>query len=123
MENEILLEIQKSIGNIEATLNSVKEDITELKAKDLRSEERLEATYNKAMEYARTRQDGIRDNLQSQISNLDTRLKTIETKKEKTLVKLYDKIIDKIAWLFILGAIAVLLKWLGVPSEIANQLP
>ena len=155
MEDKILMDIQQQLGRIESTTIAVKEDIAELKQRDITQSEDLEKAYAKA----KARQDSIRDDLQHQIDSnktliltvnesistlnknvekmfkeytkttedriraLESRLISIETKKEKTLAKWYDKIIDKVAWLFILGAAAVLLKWLGLPSEITGQLP
>ena len=159
MENEILLKMQEQLGKIEASTSAIKEDINELKQKDIEADNRLEQAYQKAMDYAKTRQDNIRDDLQHQIDNNKTliltisksisdlnqnfekvtaelketvneriemvskRVEVLETKKEKTLAKWYDKIVDTLMWLFIIGAMAVLLKWLNAPPEIVNQLP
>ena len=155
MDDKILLDIQKTLGRIESTTTSVKEDIAELKQKDITQSEDLEKAYAKA----KARQDSIRDDLQHQIDgnktliltvnesintlnkNIDKmvkelsdsiekkleafndRLIVLETKKEKAIVKWYDRIIDKLIWIFVVGAIAVLLRWLHVPDEILNQLP
>lgn len=155
----VLLEIKEQLGVVAATTTAIKEDIAELKQKDVEADEKLEKAYAKATDYARTRQDKIRDDLQHQIdgnktliltinesirnlstsfekmtadlkeslslqiSEIETRVKTLETKKEKTLAKWYDRIVDKLTWIFIVGAIVVLLKWLNAPTEIVNQLP
>ena len=160
--DKMLLEIQNQLGRIEATTNAVKEDITELKQKDISQSEDLEKAYAKA----KARQDSIRDDLQHQIDDnktliltvsesistlnrnidkllkeftsniekklegfetklngMEARINTVETKKEKTIAKWYDRIVDKIVWIFIIGAIVVLLKWLNAPPELLNQLP
>lgn len=159
MEDKLLMDFQNQLGRIEATTMAIKEDITDLKAKDVEADQKLEQAYNKAMDYARTRQDTIRDDLQHQIDNnktliltvnesinnlnknidkvfkdfskditekvedLDTRISTLETKKEKAVFKWYEKIADKVVWIFLLGALAVILKWLNAPPEVMTQLP
>lgn len=159
MEDKLLMDFQNQLGRIEATTMAIKEDITDLKAKDVEADQKLEQAYNKAMDYARTRQDTIRDDLQHQIDNnktliltvnesinnlnknidkvfkdfskditekvedLDSRITTLETKKEKAVFKWYEKIADKVVWIFLLGALVVILKWLNAPPEVINQLP
>ena len=166
MEDKLLMDLQNQLGRIEATTIAIKEDINDLKAKDVEADQKLEQAYNKAMDYARTRQDTIRDDLQHQIDNnktliltvnesinnlnknidkvfkdfskditekvedldtsiskLDTRISTLETKKEKAVFKWYEKIADKVVWIFLLGALVVILKWLNAPPEVINQLP
>ena len=155
MDDKLLLDMQQQLGRIEATTISVKDDITELKQKDITQSQDLERAYAKA----KARQDSIRDDLQHQIDsnktliltvsesintlnrNIDklfkefstsvekkleqfeSRLYLVETKKEKTLAKWYDRIVDKIMWIIIIAVIIVLLKWLNAPPEIMNQLP
>ena len=155
MDDKLLLDMQQQLGRIEATTISVKDDITELKQKDITQSQDLERAYAKA----KARQDSIRDDLQHQIDsnktliltvsesintlnrNIDklfkefstsvekkleqfeSRLYLVETKKEKTLAKWYDRIVDKIMWIIIIAVIVVLLKWLNAPPEIMNQLP
>jgi archaellum component FlaC len=153
MEDKILLEMQQQLGRIEASITAVKEDISELKQKDLTQSENLEKAYAKA----KARQDSIRDDLQHQIDGqktliltvnesinslnkniesmfkeykkdineridgLENRIIEVETRKEKTLVKWYDKIADKIVNAFLIAGGAVLLKWLNVPHEVVGQ--
>ena len=136
MESEkVLLEIQNQLGRIEATTESVKEDISELKAKDIVQSEALETAYEKA----KARQDSIRDDLQHQIDNTrllvttvnerfnDTiksfgaRIEEVETRKEKKLVKWWDKIVDRLIWAFLIAGGVVLLKWLNAPLELLGQ--
>ncbi len=155
MDDKLLLDMQQQLGRIEATTISVKDDITELKQKDITQSQDLERAYAKA----KARQDSIRDDLQHQIDsnktliltvsesintlnhNIDklfkefstsvekkleqfeSRLYLVETKKEKTLAKWYDRIVDKIMWIIIIAVIVVLMKWLNAPPEIMNQLP
>ncbi len=159
MDDKILLDIQKQLGRIEATSSAIKEDIADLKAKDVEADQKLEQAYNKAMDYARTRQDQIKENLQHQIDNnkslivsmnesfanlnknidtlfkeftervneklatLNSRVSELETKKQKTIVKWWDRIVDKLGWIAVIAALAVLLKWLNAPPEIMSQLP
>lgn len=74
---EVLLEMQNQLGRIEATSTAIKEDIAELKQKDVEADEKLERAYAKAMDYAKTRQDNIRDDLQHQIDNNKTLILTV----------------------------------------------
>lgn len=62
---EILLEIKDTLGNVVATTTELKDDIKELKERDLRQSDDLEKAYEKA----KARQDSIRDDLQHQIDN------------------------------------------------------
>lgn len=153
MEDKILLEMQQQLGRIEATTIAVKDDIAELKQKDITQSENLEKAYAKA----KARQDSIRDDLQHQIDGqktliltvnesinslnkniesmfkeykkdindridgLETRIIEVETKKEKTLVKWYDKIADKLVNAFLIAGGVILLKWLNVPHEVVGQ--
>lgn len=153
MDDKILLEMQQQLGRIEASITAVKEDISELKQKDLTQSENLEKAYAKA----KARQDSIRDDLQHQIDGqktliltvnesinslnkniesmfkeykkdineridgLENRIIEVETKKEKTLVKWYDKIADKLVNAFLIAGGVILLKWLNVPHEVVGQ--
>lgn len=153
MDDKILLEMQQQLGRIEASITAVKEDISELKQKDLTQSENLEKAYAKA----KARQDSIRDDLQHQIDGqktliltvnesinslnkniesmfkeykkdindrvdgLEDRIEAVETKKEKTLVKWYDKIADKLVNAFLIACGVILLKWLNVPHEVVGQ--
>ena len=141
------------MGRIEASITAVKEDISELKQKDLTQSENLEKMYAKA----KARQDSIRDDLQHQIDGqktliltvnesinslnkniesmfkeykkdineridgLENRIIEVETRKERNLVKWYDKIADKIVNAFLIAGGVVLLKWLNVPHEVVGQ--
>ena len=62
---DILLEIQNQLGTVVATTAAIKDDIVELKEKDVRQSDNLEKAYEKA----KARQDSIRDDLQHQIDN------------------------------------------------------
>ena len=62
---EILLEIQNTLGNVCATQLELRDDIKELKERDIRQSDDLEKAYEKA----KARQDSIRDDLQHQIDN------------------------------------------------------
>ena len=100
--------MQNTLGGIEATVTSLKEDITELKQKDIAQSQN---------------QDAIRDDLQHQIDALELRIQAIENKKEKVLVKWWDRLVDKLMWVLLIAAVVVLLKWLGAPAEVLSQLP
>ena len=83
-DKKVLLDIQAQLGRIEAqnaaievTSTAIKEDIAELKQKDAEADEKLERAYAKAMDYAKTRQDNIRDDLQHQIDNNKTLILTV----------------------------------------------
>jgi len=134
---KMLMDINKQLGTIGANISEIKEDISELKGRDSMQAKALEDAYNKA----KARQDSIRDDMQHQIDNLSEqvhtsnsqiretiksfgeRIEEVENKKEKTIAKWWDKIIDKIVWIFIIGGLVVLLRWLNAPPEVLNQLP
>jgi magnesium-transporting ATPase (P-type) len=65
----------------------------------------------------------LKQALSTRIAEIETRVTNLEQKKEKTLAKWWDKLIDKLIWIVIIAALVVLLKWLGAPPEIVNQLP
>lgn len=117
-DNDILLTIQNTLGRIEANISSLKEDVQELKDKDYAQTQALEAAYDKA----KNRQDSIRDDLQHQISLLDKRIDDIETRKEKSLVKWYDKLVDKLLWAIIISIAIMALKWVGAPIDIIHNI-
>lgn len=116
-DNDILLVIQNTLGRIEANISSLKEDVQELKDKDSAQTKALESAYDKA----KNRQDSIRDDLQHQINLLDKRIDTIETKKEKSLVKWYDKLVDKLLWAIIISIAILALKWIGAPIDVIQN--
>ena len=116
-DNDILLVIQNTLGRIEANISSLKEDVQELKDKDYAQTKALESAYDKA----KNRQDSIRDDLQHQINLLDKRIDTIETKKEKSLVKWYDKLVDKLLWAIIISIAILALKWIGAPIDVIQN--
>lgn len=116
-DNDILLVIQNTLGRIEANISSLKEDVQELKDKDYAQTKALEAAYDKA----KNRQDSIRDDLQHQISLLDKRIDIIETKKEKSLAKWYDKLVDKLLWAIIISIAILALKWIGAPIDVIQN--
>lgn len=62
---EILLNIQNILGTVVEATSAIKNDIIELKQRDLRQSDELEKAYEKA----KARQDSIRDDLQHQIDN------------------------------------------------------
>ena len=59
--------------------------------------------------------------INERIDGLENRIIEVETRKEKTLVKWYDKIADKIVNAFLIAGGVVLLKWLNVPHEVVGQ--
>lgn len=59
--------------------------------------------------------------INERIDGLENRIIEVETRKEKTLVKWYDKIADKIVNAFLIAGGVVLLKWLNVPHELVGQ--
>ena len=46
---------------------------------------------------------------------------TIETKKEKSLVKWYDKLVDKLLWAIIISIAILALKWIGAPIDVIQN--
>lgn len=59
--------------------------------------------------------------INERIDGLENRIIEVETRKEKTLVKWYDKIADKIVNAFLIAGGVILLKWLNVPHEVVGQ--
>lgn len=59
--------------------------------------------------------------INERIDGLETRIIEVETRKERNLVKWYDKIADKIVNAFLIAGGVVLLKWLNVPHEVVGQ--
>lgn len=59
--------------------------------------------------------------INERIDGLENRIIEVETKKEKTLVKWYDRIADKVVNAFLIAGGVVLLKWLNVPHEVVGQ--
>jgi len=72
-------EIQNTLGRLEEGVNGIKEDISELKQNDILADKRLEEAYQKAMAYASTRQDKIREDLQHQIDHNKEALSVISS--------------------------------------------
>lgn len=80
--NDLLVELVGKIGKIDSNVESIKEDIVELKDKDVRQTEALD----KAYERAKNRQDSIRDDLQHQIDDIKNMLKD-DKKNIETAIK------------------------------------
>ena len=59
--------------------------------------------------------------INERIDGLENRIIEVETRKERNLVKWYDKIADKIVNAFLIAGGVVLLKWLNVPHEVVGQ--
>ena len=59
--------------------------------------------------------------INERIDGLENRIIEVETRKERNLVKWYDKIADKIVNAFLIAGGVVLLKWLNVPREVVGQ--
>lgn len=83
---DILLDIQNQLGTVLATTNAIKEDIVELKQKDLRQSEDLEKAYEKAKD----RQDSIRDDLQHQIDSNNKLINDVKSSIDSLAVTIKD---------------------------------
>lgn len=59
--------------------------------------------------------------INERIDGLENRIIEVETRKERNLMKWYDKIADKIVNAFLIAGGVVLLKWLNVPREVVGQ--
>lgn len=113
VQSDALVQINSSLAKISTDIEYIKSDIQELKGKDLEADKKLEAAYAKALDYARTRQDRIKDDLQHQIDDNKTsismvhdRVNMLENKKARSLVSWYDRIVDKVIWVA-LGTIGI----------------
>lgn len=107
IDTKILLAIQNTLGKVEEAVTTVKEDIAELKQNAKQQTQSMEA-----------HQDAIRDDLQHQIDAVRDRVYALETKKEKTLVKWYDKLIDKLGWFVIISLLIIVFRFIGIPAEL-----
>ena len=110
-ENKILMDMSQQLGRIESDIQNIKTDVTDLKQADVDYNARLDAMYEKAMNYASRRQDSIRDSLQTQITRNTNDIAELKSMKGKKLAKWYDAVIDKLVWIA-LGTVGVLIvKW------------
>lgn len=126
-EHDVLLQMSRQLGRIEAELSNVKEDIKclrgdvqALQTEDDVQQQALRDAYDRAMEYARKRQDGIKEELMTRINRNSQDIIEIKGKKAQTLTKWYDRLTDKLIWAFLAAALIVLLNWLSLPIEISQ---
>ena len=173
-EIKMLSDMQNQLGRIEATTTELKDDIKELKEKDVAQSHELESAYAKA----KARQDSIKDGLQKQIDNTQKLIETVNdnfnkslesinrdfnntikafsdntteiikvfnenisetisaqnqaiaeqndkiddiaNNKGKKLTYWWDKIVDKVIWFFLLGALGAFFQWIGLPQHIVQ---
>lgn len=104
-QDSIRDDLQHQIDNNKTLILTVSESINNLNANITKLVSESQESTNKKIEI------------------LTNRIIALETKKEKTLAKWWDR---GITFLLVIAGIAiltVLLKWLGAPPEVMNQLP
>lgn len=110
-ESSVLMEMATQLGRIESNVTNIQSDIMELKQKDVEGATRLDAMYEKAMNYASKRQDSIRDMLQTQITANTNAIAELKGAKGKRLTKWYDQVVDKVIWVAVAVVGALIAKW------------
>jgi len=116
-------ELDKAYAKAKARQDSIRDDLQHQIDSNKTLILTVNESINKLNENVANMMNEMRNTFKADISKIEARLTSLETKKEKTLAKWYDKIVDKLVWVFIIGALVVLLKWLNAPPEIMNQLP
>jgi chromosome segregation ATPase len=116
-------ELDKAYAKAKARQDSIRDDLQHQIDSNKTLILTVNESINKLNENVANMMNEMKNAFKVDISKIEARLTSLETKKEKTLAKWYDKIVDKLVWVFIIGALVVLLKWLNAPPEIMNQLP
>ena len=127
IESNVLMDMSKQLGMIASDIKNIKEDVLDLKNKDVEADKRMTEVQNQLVSYLSSRQDSIRDSLQVQITTntndiagLKNDTAGLKNAKASKLVYWWDLIINKLIWAMIIAGAIVLLKWLHVPTEITK---
>ena len=127
IESNVLMDMSKQLGMIASDIKNIKEDVLDLKNKDVEADKRMTEVQNQLVSYLSSRQDSIRDSLQVQITantndiaGLKNDTAGLKNAKASKLVYWWDLIINKLIWAMIIAGAIVLLKWLHVPTEITK---
>lgn len=116
-------ELDKAYAKAKARQDSIRDDLQHQIDSNKTLILTVNESINKLNENVANMMNEMKNAFKVDISKIEARLTSLETKKEKTLVKWWDKILDKVIWVFVVAGIVVLLKWLNAPPEIMNQLP
>ena len=127
IESNVLMDMSKQLGMIASDIKNIKEDVLDLKNKDVEADKRMTDMQNQLVSYLSSRQDSTRDNLQVQITantndiaGLKNDIAGLKNAKASKLVYWWDLVINKLIWAMIIAGAIVLLKWLHVPAEITK---
>lgn len=120
IESNVLMDMSKQLGMIASDIKNIKEDVLDLKNKDVEADKRMTDMQNQLVTYLSSRQDSMRDSLQVQITANTNDIAGLKNAKASKLVYWWDLIINKLIWAMIIAGAIVLLKWLHVPTEITK---
>lgn len=121
-DQDILLQMQKQLGRIESDITYIKETADKNRKESQKADEQQANKLEEYFDYAKKRQDSIKEGLEHRLDMVENKVVELEEKKGKTLVKWWDRLVDKLVWVFILAAVAVLLKWLNAPPEVVGAM-
>lgn len=116
-------ELDKAYAKAKARQDSIRDDLQHQIDSNKTLILTVNESINKLNENVANMMNEMKNAFKIDISKIESRLTVLETKREKALVKWWDKILDKVIWIFVAAGIVVLLKWLNAPPEIMNQLP
>lgn len=120
IESNVLMDMSKQLGMIASDIKNIKEDVLDLKNKDVEADKRMTDMQNQLVTYLSSRQDSMRDSLQVQITANTNDIAGLKNAKASKLVYWWDLVINKLIWAMIIAGAIVLLKWLHVPTEITK---
>lgn len=120
IESNVLMDMSKQLGMIASDIKNIKEDVLDLKNKDVEADKRMTDMQNQLVTYLSSRQDSMRDSLQVQITANTNDIAGLKNAKASKLVYWWDLVINKLIWAMIIAGAIVLLKWLHVPAEITK---
>ena len=113
--------LEKAYAKAKARQDSIRDDLQH----QIDSQKTLILTVNESINSLNKNIESMfkeyKKDINERIDGLENRIIEVETRKEKTLVKWYDKIADKIVNAFLIAGGVVLLKWLNVPHEVVGQ--
>lgn len=120
IESNVLMDMSKQLGMIASDIKNIKEDVLDLKNKDIEADKRMTDMQHQLVTYLSSRQDSMRDSLQVQITANTNDIAGLKNAKASKLVYWWDLVINKLIWAIIIAGAIVLLKWLHVPTEITK---
>lgn len=132
-DNEAKEDLDKAYAKAKARQDSIRDDLQHQidgnKTLILTVNESIGALNKNIDKMMKSFSDGINeqiarmdDKFSKMLEGIDGRVKVLETKKERELVKWWDLIVGKVIWAFIIGGAIVLFKWLNVPAEVVRHI-